>query len=353
MVLSSTPSPRCSGDHLPGDTRSSLSSTHFVSHRLLLGIGVLGNHAVHEVQRGVQRRMRRWRPSSARRGWDPRASSGGTRCPTSTRNRPLARSTEMPREIELACSGERSILHALAQRAGQSRLTAAFCRVSLCSSIRRIPSSRPSDNPDGLQRSCGPTDPSPPEPHRRPSQSPGAHGAGQRHDGHQNHAIIVLEQGFEGARLNTGTMSDLPTLAATLLANFATVRIPRCESLWIRPCGPTPPRPGTGCCHVRSPRETLIMNCHRQHLQHRLLEPGHRAFFDRIEGGGPDGWRLHFFCLDPAAVSALHDVGVGACDPGKAVTFDPEQFVMHRLPNWSVLGVSTRQTDGGTGTREA
>ncbi len=25
------------------------------------------------------------------------------------------------------------------------------------------------------------------------------------------------------------------------------------------------------------------------------------------------------------------DIGVGECGPGKAVTFDPEQFVMHRL----------------------
>ena len=57
MVLSSTKSARCSGDHLPRDTRSSLSSTHFVRDRLL-GIGVLGNHAVHEVQRGVQQRIR-------------------------------------------------------------------------------------------------------------------------------------------------------------------------------------------------------------------------------------------------------------------------------------------------------
>jgi hypothetical protein len=38
VVLSSTQSPRCSGDHFPGDTRSSLGSTHFVSDRLLLGL---------------------------------------------------------------------------------------------------------------------------------------------------------------------------------------------------------------------------------------------------------------------------------------------------------------------------
>ena len=73
------------------------------------------------------------------------------------------------------------------------------------------------------------------------------------------------------------------------------------------------------------------MNCHRQHLQHRLVEQGHRTFFDRIEGGGPDGWRLHFFCRDTAAVSVLYDVGVGVCGPGSAVNFDGEQFVMHRL----------------------
>jgi hypothetical protein len=32
--------------------------------------------------------------------------------------------------------------------------------------------------------------------------------------------FIVLERGFEGARLDTGAMSDLPTLAATILANL-------------------------------------------------------------------------------------------------------------------------------------
>ena len=38
---------------------------------------------------------------------------------------------------------------------------------------------------------------------------------------------------FRGWPTKNGTMSDLQTLAATLLAKFATVRIPRCESLWI------------------------------------------------------------------------------------------------------------------------
>ena len=68
--------------------------------------------------------------------------------------------------------------------------------------------------------------------------------------------FIVLEQGFEGARLNTCTMSDLQTLAANLLANFATVRIPRCESLWIS----SVPYP--------SPK-------HRYRLLSRALAPAH------------------------------------------------------------------------------
>jgi hypothetical protein len=100
--------------------------------------------------------------------------------------------------------------------------------------------------------------------------------------------FILLEHGFEGARLNTGTMSNLQTLAASILVNFAIVRIP-------------------------------------------TLEQGYRLFFDQIEGGGPDGWRLHFFCRDAEAVRVLHGVGVGACGPGCAVTFDPKQFAIHRF----------------------
>ena len=126
-------------------------------------------------------------------------------------------------------------------------------------------------------------------------------------------------------------MSDLQTLAATLLANFATVRIPRCESLWISSVPNPSPKHRYRLLSRALAGETLIMNCHRQHLRYRLLEPGHHAFFDRIEGGGPDGWRFHFFCLDQTAVSVLYNIGVGECGPGNAVTFDPEQFVMHRL----------------------
>jgi hypothetical protein len=126
-------------------------------------------------------------------------------------------------------------------------------------------------------------------------------------------------------------MTDLTTLAAILLTNFATVRIPRCENLWISHVPDPSPKHRYRLLSRALAREAFIMSCHRQHLQHRLLEQGHRAFFDQIEGGGPDGWRLHFFCRDPTAVRVMHDVGAGVCGPGNAVTFDPEQFVMHRL----------------------
>ena len=119
------------------------------------------------------------------------------------------------------------------------RLTAAFCCVSLCSSIRRIPSSRPSDDPRWPPAVS--SDPSPPEPHRRPSQSPAATERGSAATATRTIRTIVLEQGFEGARLNTRAVSDFQTLAATVLANFTIRRIP-------------------------------------------TLEQGYRAFFDRIEG---------------------------------------------------------------------
>jgi hypothetical protein len=147
-------------------------------------------------------------------------------------------------------------------------------------------------------------------------------------------------------------MSDLQILAATLLANFTTVRITRCENLWMSAV----PNPSPKHLHrLRSralTRETFIMSCHRQHLQHRLLEQGHRAFFDRAEGGGPNGWRFHFFCRDPTAVTVLYDDGVGVCGPGNAATFDPEQFVMHRLRQLERTGCLDSPHGWWTGTYE-
>ena len=71
----------------------------------------------------------------------------------------------------------------------------------------------------------------------RLSQSPGAIDWGNdRHTG-QNSGRIHLEQGFEGTRLNTGTMADLQTLVRHLLANFRTIRLPA-EALPVTPQSP-------------------------------------------------------------------------------------------------------------------
>jgi hypothetical protein len=126
-------------------------------------------------------------------------------------------------------------------------------------------------------------------------------------------------------------MTDLAPIAATLLANFVTVRIPRCERLWTWSEPDPSSRLRARLLANALAGETLIGGCHRQWVRGHLLEHGHRAFFDRMVGGGPDGWRLHFFCLDPSAIQLLHDIPVGQCGPGDPVSFDAEKFVMHYL----------------------
>ena len=141
---------------------------------------------------------------------------------------------------------------------------------------------------------------------------------------------MVLEQAPEGRRINIGTMTDLPTLAAILLANFVTIRVPLYEPRWAEP-RPELPIEAYYRSRAASLRvEHLIPRCHRQHLRILLLDAGNRAFFDRLEGGGPEGWRLHFFCLDPSTITALSDSDIGTCGPGDT-TFDAEEFVAHRL----------------------
>jgi hypothetical protein len=122
-------------------------------------------------------------------------------------------------------------------------------------------------------------------------------------------------------------MTDPASIAVTLLVNFATIRIPRCERLWMWPVDDPSPRLHARLLETALAGETLIGSCYRQCIRGHLLEAGQRAFFDRMEGGGPDGWRLHFFCLDPSAILLL----VGQCGPGDPVSFDPEKFVLHHL----------------------
>jgi hypothetical protein len=101
---------RCSEDHVPGDNRVKPQLDPLRQRSAPPWIGVLGEHAVREVQRGAAANSRRWRPSCARSRWIHSAPSGETRCPTSIRNRPLARSRHAPTDISID-KGARGYLH--------------------------------------------------------------------------------------------------------------------------------------------------------------------------------------------------------------------------------------------------
>ena len=136
-------------------------------------------------------------------------------------------------------------------------------------------------------------------------------------------------------------MTDLSTLAATLLANFTTIRL---RSVW--PEEPEPPLDlHRELLQIALRGQNLILGCNRQYLRQRLLDDGHRAFFDHLEGDGPDGCRLHFFCLDPLANAVLYDAGLGECGPGEPVTFDPAKFVERRLRLLERSGRLDKSTD--------
>jgi hypothetical protein len=156
---------------------------------------------------------------------------------------------------------------------------------------------------------------------------------------------MVLEQPLERRRINTGDMTDLLTLAAALLNDFATIRLRRCEQLWTWPVLDPPLDLRCKFLEIALRGQTLILGCNRQYLRQRLLDDGYRAFFDRLEGDGPDCWRLHFFCLDPSAIAVLYDAGLGECGPGDPVTLDPEKLVTRRLRQLERCGRLSKPND--------
>jgi hypothetical protein len=121
-------------------------------------------------------------------------------------------------------------------------------------------------------------------------------------------------------------ITDLTALAATLLANFRTVRIPApddlqrpSDDLWVT-------------AKARRAKKRAVYAC-RDRRRRTLTDHGH-SFLDRLEAD-PDGrWRLHIFVADQAAVAFLDQFTQGACGPGDPVTLDPEEFIskqLHRL----------------------
>jgi hypothetical protein len=119
-------------------------------------------------------------------------------------------------------------------------------------------------------------------------------------------------------------MTDLATLAADLLANFRTLRIPTPERLE----GP----PGDWWAMVKARRgaHRAIHAC-RDRLRQGLVENDYRCFLDRIEPDSDGGWLLHFFVADFAALPLLDLLAEGASGPGNALSFDAEKFVLQRI----------------------
>jgi hypothetical protein len=140
-------------------------------------------------------------------------------------------------------------------------------------------------------------------------------------------------------------MTDLSTLAVTLLANFVTIRLRRCEEWWTWPVENPSLELHCKLLQTTLRGQMLTFRCNRQYLRQRLLDDGYRAFFDHLESDGPDGWRLHFFCLDPSAVAPLYDAGLGECGPGAPVRLDAEEFVTQRLSQLERCGRLSRPND--------
>ena len=138
--------------------------------------------------------------------------------------------------------------------------------------------------------------------------------------------FIVLEQGFEGAQLNTGIMSDLQTLASYLLANFRTIRL-RAEALPVQPN--LEPTDWWAMAKARRAEKRVVYDL-RDRLR-RVLNQHHHRFIDYQEPDAEGGWRFHVFALEEDALAVLEDIDGVRCDPGDPVDFDPEEFVIQRL----------------------
>ena len=123
-------------------------------------------------------------------------------------------------------------------------------------------------------------------------------------------------------------MTDLADLAAALVTNFRTVRIPASE----RPEG----QPTGWWAMAKGRREdSRAAYACRDRLRRLLVEHGHHRFLHHLEPDPVGGWRLHFLVADDAALPLLDELTEGMCGPGDPVSFDPEEFVLERIRHLS------------------
>ena len=148
--------------------------------------------------------------------------------------------------------------------------------------------------------------------------------------------FIVLEQAFEGGGINTGTMSDLQTLARRLLANFRTItiRLPA-EALPVRPN--LQPCDWWAMAKARRAEKRMLYDL-RDGIRHVLNQHRHR-FIDCQELDPDGGWRFHVFVFEEDALALIDDIDGLQSEAGDPVGFDPEEFVSESLGEWIERGI--------------
>jgi hypothetical protein len=132
------------------------------------------------------------------------------------------------------------------------------------------------------------------------------------------------------ARLNTDMITDLTALAAVLLANRRTVRVPSPDDLQ------RPPDDWWGSAKARRAEKRAAYAC-RDRLRRELTDHSH-SFLDCLEADPDGGWRLHVFVADEAAVALLDTISQYACGPGDPVSLDPEEFISEQLRRLQYAG---------------
>jgi hypothetical protein len=120
-------------------------------------------------------------------------------------------------------------------------------------------------------------------------------------------------------------MTDLQTLAATLLANFRTIRVAPALDSRSRPYACAAPAWFQEVKMRRTDRRAA--ETYRDRVRRELVEHGYHRFFHHLEADPGGGWRVHFFVADEPALSILADISEDQCGPGDPVDFDPKHFV--------------------------
>src|ERR1700722_483278 len=122
-------------------------------------------------------------------------------------------------------------------------------------------------------------------------------------------------------------MTDLPMRAASLFANFRTIRFPMTEE-----CVPRSPTHWEWWRAAKA-EYTAAQTVHdyRQRLRLDLITHGLRLSLDHVEPDPDGGWRLHIFVADAAAVLLLNGITDERCGAGDPASFNPEEFIRTQL----------------------